>query len=370
MMLVCDMPAARLLAGFGHYTSDAHPCSMCKTRKSNFNHALDPEKLVPRTNKEHRQMAQAWLSAQTEDERKILYDENGVRWSELLRLDYWDVVQNTVIDPMHGFYLGICRRHCRQIWGMNASAKDCDGLWEMPTPSEEDQAAAKHVYQHGSSSTFNALKAESIRFLALEEGFDYRRNKKDLLDLLKQSAVLGIEMLTEVRKDMEKLNIPSWMAAAPNHPGEASHGKLTADQWRTLCTVNLPITLIRLWGSRPKDDRYHWMLQNFMHLVTALRLASMRTMTEEYIQRFETHMQTYLGEIIGFGQENPKAALYPHTTLTVYQHTMLHFGNLLRRFGPVHSWRCFAFEQFNYILQNIPTNSRFGTHRFEIRHAF
>jgi hypothetical protein len=37
-----------------------------------------------------------------------------------------------------------------------------------------------------------------------------------------------------------------------------------------------------------------------------------------------------------------------------------HYEMLLEAFGPVHSWRAWAFERFNYTLQNIKTNSRFG----------
>ncbi|KAJ3963911.1 hypothetical protein EV361DRAFT_120089 [Lentinula raphanica] len=159
---------------------------------------------------------------------------------------------------------------------------------------------------------------------------------------------------------MSKTQTPSWMASAPSRPGEASQGKFTADQWRTFCTVHLPITLIRLWGSLPSTDRKRQMLVNFMHLVTAVRLGTMRVMTEERIQLFESHIRAYLEEMIGFGQSDRLGGLYPHTSITPYQHMMLHFGTLLRRFGPVHSWRCFAFERFNYILQSTPTNQRFG----------
>ncbi|KAJ3906875.1 hypothetical protein F5879DRAFT_986962 [Lentinula edodes] len=98
------------------------------------------------------------------------------------------------------------------------------------------------------------------------------------------------------------------------------------------------------------------MLVNFMHLVTAVRLADMRTMTEARIASFEEHYGKYIRGVIG---EDHLGGLYPHTRVTPYQHMMLHFGDLLRRFGPVHSWRCFAFERFNYILQTTKTNSRF-----------
>ncbi|OAD65662.1 hypothetical protein PHYBLDRAFT_175843 [Phycomyces blakesleeanus NRRL 1555(-)] len=36
--------------------------------------------------------------------------ENGVRWSELHRLQYFDVVRCTIIDPMHNLFLGTAKR--------------------------------------------------------------------------------------------------------------------------------------------------------------------------------------------------------------------------------------------------------------------
>ncbi|KAJ3884152.1 hypothetical protein GG344DRAFT_60773 [Lentinula edodes] len=167
----------------------------------------------------------------------------------------------------------------------------------------------------------------------------------------KVAGVLGKATLAEVRTDMERLRLPSWAPTAPSNPGDTTHGKFTADQWRAFCTVNLPITLIRLWGSLPEENRKFKMLENFMFLVMAVRLANMRTITEGQIQDFEQNIRAYLEQL---------RILYPHTNITVYQHMMLHFGSLLRRFGPVHSWRCFPFERYNYILQNTPNNSHLG----------
>ncbi|KAE9385411.1 hypothetical protein BT96DRAFT_758443, partial [Gymnopus androsaceus JB14] len=159
------------------------------------------------------------------------------------------------------------------------------------------------------------------------------------------------ETLAAIRKDMVKLILPTWVDIAPRNPGQTDQGKFKADEWQAFCTINLPITLIRLWSSSNKDDRKHKMLINFMHLVTAVRLANMREMTEARIHAFEVHIRLYLHGL----QE-----LYPHTEISIYQHSMLHFGSLLRRFGPVHSWRCFAFERMNYVLQQINTNGKLG----------
>jgi hypothetical protein len=170
-------------------------------------------------------------------------------------------------------------------------------------------------------------------------------------DPSKKTNVLGKDTLREIRNDMEKLRLPSWYRTAPKHPGEIWWGKFKADEWKSFCTVNLPITLSRLWGKRPKVDRHYCMLENFLHLVTAVNLANQRTITEEQIIQYQSHITSYLKGFID---------LYPFASITPYQHLSVHFSTHLRRWGPTHSWRCFAFERYNGVIQGLPTNNKFG----------
>lgn len=150
---------------------------------------------------------------------------------------------------------------------------------------------------------------------------------------------------------MALLKTPSWISLAPSHPGEAKWGKFSADQWRTFCSVNLPVTLIRLWGNQPQDSKEYCMLTNFMDLVTAVKLGTMRRVSTSLIDQYEHHMYSYLSTLLD---------LYPGTEITPYQHLSLHHGPLLRGFGPTNGWRCFPFERCNGRLQQIPTNKKFG----------
>lgn len=150
---------------------------------------------------------------------------------------------------------------------------------------------------------------------------------------------------------MQNMQLPSWISRAPTHPGETKYGKYHADQWQAFCTINLPVTLVRLWGSKPKDSREYRMLENFMHLVTAVKLATMRKITPSRITDYEHHIRQYLSTLLD---------LFPGTEVSPYQHMSLHFGDQLRRFGPTHAWRCFPFERYNYLFQKIPTNNIYG----------
>ncbi len=145
------------------------------------------------------------------------------------------------------------------------------------------------------------------------------------------------------------MEVPSWVNPPPLAFGTTRHGKLSADQWRTLCTINLPITLIRTWGFQ--EQRRVEMLRNFLDLVEAIELVGLMEIDEERIVRAEVLMEKYLKAV---------KELYKGQKIKPNHHLALHLGVFLRLFGPVHSWRAFVFERFNYFLQTLDTNMRFG----------
>jgi hypothetical protein len=89
---------------------------------------------------------------------------------------------------------------------------------------------------------------------------DYHFQRRDIPENSEsQSKLKRGHIFTE--KDVEALRIdirdfvtPSWLTSIPSNLGEPSHGKLKADQWRTLGTVYLPVSLVRLWAAPNKDD--------------------------------------------------------------------------------------------------------------------
>jgi hypothetical protein len=150
---------------------------------------------------------------------------------------------------------------------------------------------------------------------------------------------------------MSKTTLPSWIGRAPPKLGDGRHGKLSADQWRTACTVNLVVTLVRLWGSDSANDRQHQMLANFMDLVTACKLAMMRKTTPSRIELFKQHMHRYLEAM---------KDLYVYSSLTPNHHLSLHLPKLFVNFGPPHAWDCFVFERCLRWLKFIKTSNKFG----------
>ncbi|PCH37297.1 hypothetical protein WOLCODRAFT_51862, partial [Wolfiporia cocos MD-104 SS10] len=77
-----------------------------------------------RTCDKHRHDAEQWHLAQNESKRLSIYNETGVRWSELLRLLYWDPVKFTTLDPMHALFLNGFRTHVEDVWGISTHIQD------------------------------------------------------------------------------------------------------------------------------------------------------------------------------------------------------------------------------------------------------
>lgn len=114
-LVVSDLLACQKLCGFTSHSS-RNACFKCK--RHFFSAASDSTGLdftnfdisSLRTNQEHRENAEKWCNARNATERKELEKENGTRWSELLRLPYFDAPRFCVFDLLHNSYLGTVKR--------------------------------------------------------------------------------------------------------------------------------------------------------------------------------------------------------------------------------------------------------------------
>lgn len=88
-----------------------------------------------------------------------------------------------------------------------------------------------------------------------------------------------------------------------------------------------------------------------MYLVMAVRIASSRVLNEDFIVAYESSINSYLEGL---------KTLYPDASIKPNHHLSLHLGDFMRKFGPVHAYRTFAFERLNYLMQQMSTNNKHG----------
>jgi hypothetical protein len=188
-----------------------------------------------------------------------------------------------------------------------------------------------------------------------------RRIQNETPQMLKQGAVLSPEEMNELCSDMEHMHTPSWLTSVPANLGKPSHGKLKADQWCTLGTTYLPVSLICLWDRLEYDDQCSRQCKKLLavtlSLISAVIVASSRTTSQEKADLYLHHMQTYL---------NGLCKLFPQYRFLPNQHMALHLAEYLRFYGPVHSWWTFPFERLIGMLQRIPNNFQDGKFHLHI----
>ncbi|OAD72412.1 hypothetical protein PHYBLDRAFT_102112, partial [Phycomyces blakesleeanus NRRL 1555(-)] len=114
-IVACNIPAAQKVCGFTSHisTNTCHKCNHQFSRlagtSSVYYSGFDFSKWLLCTKNDNCKDAEIWRSATTEAERHCLEVENGVCWSKLHCLQYFDVVHCTIIDLMHNLFLGTAK---------------------------------------------------------------------------------------------------------------------------------------------------------------------------------------------------------------------------------------------------------------------
>ncbi|GBC18472.2 hypothetical protein GLOIN_2v1775288 [Rhizophagus irregularis DAOM 181602=DAOM 197198] len=111
ILVSCDIPAARKICGHVSALVSCHRCEK-KANYENGQHnfaGMDDVGYSARDSNKHRQNALGWRRCNSDAARKRFVKETGVRWSELLRLSYFDPIRFITVDPMHCLFLGIAK---------------------------------------------------------------------------------------------------------------------------------------------------------------------------------------------------------------------------------------------------------------------
>ncbi|CAB4028333.1 Hypothetical predicted protein [Paramuricea clavata] len=119
LCVVSDIPDSRKVCGFnGHHSRMG--CNKC-TKAFEVGGVGVPndysgfENCRGRNGEEHRRQIDEVLAQTTQEARSATEALYGARYSELLRLPYFDCVRFTVVDPMHNLFLGTAK-HLVEVW--------------------------------------------------------------------------------------------------------------------------------------------------------------------------------------------------------------------------------------------------------------
>ncbi|KAJ8455666.1 hypothetical protein ONZ45_g18882 [Pleurotus djamor] len=179
--VIGDLPAARKLGGFSAF-SHAYYCSFCwcklpeshsKKAPPGRNTGQPAEAEVEdceacrcvqsehsygcwnigiwkrRTCDETKECASKFLEATDANAAQSLFDQSGVRWTEFLRLPYFDPARFVVIEPMHNLFLGLVKEHFSHVLGYTQSRSRPIVLpIDIPEPIEGLELKEKEDLNH------------------------------------------------------------------------------------------------------------------------------------------------------------------------------------------------------------------------------
>lgn len=143
--LIADLGAVKKTAGQGSHSA-SYFCSFCDLKLQEIDN-LDAKSWPCRDCEERKRLAFKWRNASSLAQRKALFKEHGIRFTELLRLPYWKL-HFVVLEVMHNIFLGLFQRHCRYVFGMDIKEEKIAELQVIPEPA---MIRGRELLQSGSS---------------------------------------------------------------------------------------------------------------------------------------------------------------------------------------------------------------------------
>jgi hypothetical protein len=144
--------------------------------------------------------------------------------------------------------------------------------------------------------------------------------------------------LHELRQDITKVILPSGFTKISPEFGDISCGKLKADEWRSLLTVYLPLTVTKLWASS-NHHRLH--LKGLLALSIIVNIICSTTITEALIKCYNNAIRIYLKIIRAMNG----------CDLVTNHHMSLHLSLFMEQFGPCRTFWSFPYERLIGKLQ-------------------
>ncbi|RDX43314.1 hypothetical protein OH76DRAFT_1361390 [Lentinus brumalis] len=296
---------------------------------------------------------------------------------------------------MHNLFLGQLRHHCMNVWGIPGVTEETDpsrnATPHTPVKQQEQFDRILRALQDSNVTMLVRIRRDYLAATAELNGLIQRKSKATKNEIaqaliawastlntitratvplpvpLEESTTLYMlpqdgsdeeevpthmifnhAVLQEVRRDIRNATVPTWIEKPPSNFGEAKHGKLKADHWRTVCTIFMVITLVRLWGHAGASQQERDVLNNFVQLVVAVDLATRRTMSPGRVATFDQNMEAYVKGLRSIYEE----PLVPN------HHLSLHLKDFLLAFGPVRGWWGYPFERINGMIQRFKTNHK------------
>ncbi|EGO30588.1 hypothetical protein SERLADRAFT_432160 [Serpula lacrymans var. lacrymans S7.9] len=115
--VVCNKPAAHKVGGFGsHFHTNLCTCWWITQGEKDSAKAFVKDAFLPCTNEQQQDYGDRYRKLPNATTCKNFVKEYAMRYTQLLRLPYFNLVEQVVTDPMHNLFLGLIKSHFYNIW--------------------------------------------------------------------------------------------------------------------------------------------------------------------------------------------------------------------------------------------------------------
>ena len=250
---------------------------------------------------------------------------------------------------------------CMKVFSTRSfgESPDYSGYNTQEWPVRELQMHKQKSYQHLNANTKAEQKeierSYGIRYSALVElpyfnpirytVIDPMHNlflgtAKHCMELWIKKGILTPKCFDIIEKKMYSLHAPHSVGRLPVKISSGFAG-FTADQWKnwTICYSS-----VVLHNILPNEHLQYWLL-----FVKACNLLCVRCLKKDNVDVAHKYLQLFCSK---FEEINGS------DTCTPNMHLHLHLRECLKDYGPPYAFWCFAFERYNGLLGNFPTNQR------------
>lgn len=152
---VMDLPGACIAAGFTPPTANIF-CYICKcTHKADLQRT-DYQDWEMQDDEVVQQLAEKNRDTSDPKDQFKMYEKNGIRWSELWRLPYWQPTQQLVVEPAHSLLEGVAHFHFRYVLGLTSTTANATEI-QAPAFAHEFTKFASQDEKDSMPKNVNAL---------------------------------------------------------------------------------------------------------------------------------------------------------------------------------------------------------------------
>jgi hypothetical protein len=190
---VFDLVGAKMVLGHCSFRSNHNFCSFCTLSKADIGD-FNWERWQPRKLEDLRTAAEQWRDAPSAAARKALYKKNGVRWSALWNLSYFDPTRSVVVEGMHNIFEGLVEYHSRDVLGIDNP--DPETIEEAMADPGKVKSAIKCFGRRPTRRSLERFTIPVLKALCTHNGISWPDvgngkplRKAQLLDLLEDFLV-------------------------------------------------------------------------------------------------------------------------------------------------------------------------------------